>query len=109
MMQPVLPPYLIARWLVLIVLLVGLFFLKDFLIPVLGALVIGLASWPLDKKLLARCRYRYTVAATLALLMFMGMLLIPFALALFLCIQEASRFEIWVLVANREGARGAPW
>ncbi|HLR81945.1 MAG TPA: AI-2E family transporter [Paenalcaligenes sp.] len=108
-MQPVLPPYLIARWLVVIVLLVGLFFLKDFLIPVLGALVIGLASWPLYKKLLARCRYRYTLAATLALLMFIGILLIPLSLALSFVIQEASNFVIWALVVNREGAPVPVW
>src|SRR5690625_832993 len=89
-MQPVLPPYLIARWLVLIVLLVGLYFLKDFLLPVLGALVIGLASWPLYRKLLAYCRYRYTLAATLALLVFIGVLLIPLSMALSFVIQEAS-------------------
>src|SRR5690625_7098155 len=98
MMQPVLPPYLIARWLVLIVLLVGLFFLKDFLIPVLGALVIGLASWPFYKKLLARCRYRYTVAATLALFMVIGFLLFSLALALSFVILEARCFVICALV-----------
>src|SRR5690625_7149453 len=103
MMQPVLPPYLIARWLVLIVLLVGLFFLKDFLIPVLGALVIGLASWPLYKKLLARCRYRCTLGATLALLMFIGILLIPLSLALSFVIQDASNFVSWACDIIREG------
>lgn len=108
-MQPVLPPYLIARWLVVIVLLVGLFFLKDFLIPALGALVIGLASWPLYRKLLVRCCYRYTLAATLALLMFISILLIPLSLALSFVIQEASSFIIWALVVNREGAPVPQW
>src|SRR5690625_2245321 len=108
-MQPVLPPYLIARWLVLIVLLVGLYFLKDFLLPVLGALVIGLASWPLYRKLLAYCRYRYTLAATLALLVFIGVLLIPLSMALSFVIQEASSFVIWALVVNREGAPVPAW
>lgn len=108
-MQPVLPPYLIARWLVIIVLLVGLYFLKDFLVPVLGALVIGLASWPLYKKLLAYCRYRYALAATIAVLVFIGVLLIPLSLALSFVIQEASSFIIWVLVVNREGAPAPTW
>src|SRR5690625_5082072 len=108
-MQPVLPPYLIARWLVLIVLLVGLYFLKDFLLPVLGALVIGLASWPLYRKLLAYCRYRYTLAATLALLVFIGVLLIPLSMALSFVIQEASSFVIWALVVDREVAPVAAW
>ena len=108
-MQPVLPPYLIARWLVLIILLVGLYFLKDFLVPVLGALVIGLASWPLYKRLLAYCRYRYTLAATLAILAFIGVLLVPLSFALSFVIQEASSFIIWVLVVNREGAPAPAW
>lgn len=108
-MQPVLPPYLIARWLVLIVLLVGLFFLKDFLVPVLGALVIGLASWPLYKKLLAYCRYRYALAATIAVLAFISILLVPLSLALSFVIKEASNFIIWALVVNREGAPVPNW
>lgn len=108
-MQPVLPPYLIARWLVLIILLIGLYFLKDFLVPVLGALVIGLASWPLYKRLLAYCRYRYTLAATLAILAFIGVLLVPLSFALSFVIQEASSFIIWVLVVNREGAAAPAW
>src|SRR5690625_3728348 len=108
-MQPVLPPYLIARWLVFIVLLVGLFFLKDFLVPVLGALVIGLASWPLYRKLLAYCRYRYAVAATLALVVFIGVLLIPLSMAVSFVIQEASSFVIWALVVIREGAPVPTW
>src|SRR5690625_1958523 len=108
-MQPVLPPYLIARWLVLIMLLVGLYFLKDFLVPVLGALVIGLASWPLYKRLLAHCRYRYTLAASLAILAFSSILLVPLSFALSFVVQEASSFIIWVLVVNREGAPAPAW
>ena len=63
-MQPVLPAYLIARWLLLLVLLAGVYFLSGFLVPALAALIIGLASWPLcqrittEKQLCLTCRWK---------------------------------------------------
>lgn len=49
-MQPVLPAYLIARGLLLLVLLAGAYFLSGFLVPALAALIIGLASWPVYQR-----------------------------------------------------------
>ena len=49
-MPPVLPAFLVARWLLLLVLLAGVYFFGGFLVPVLAALIVGLASWPLYQR-----------------------------------------------------------
>lgn len=108
-MQPVLPPFLIARWLLLLLLVAGLYFLKGFIVPVLGALIIGLASWPAYKRLLAYLNGRTIVAATAALLIVIGVIILPLSFALTFVIKEASSFVIWALAANRYGMPVPDW
>lgn len=108
-MQPVLPPFLIARWLLLLVVLAGLFFLKDFIVPVLGALIIGLASWPAYTRLLAYFKGRSLVAATVAILIVIGVIIAPLSFALTYVIKEASSFVVWALAANRYGMPVPDW
>lgn len=108
-MQPVLPAFLIARWLLLLLLAAGVYFLKGFLVPVLAALIIGLAGWPLYKRLVVRCKGRNALAATLALLVVIVVLVVPLSLALSFAIQEASSFITWALAANRYGTPTPDW
>lgn len=108
-MQPVLPAFLIARWLLVLVVLAGLYFLSGFLVPVLAALIVGLASWPLYQRLLRRCNGRTALAASLALVVVILVLIAPLSLALTYAIQEASSFIAWALAANRHGMPTPPW
>lgn len=108
-MQPVLPAFLIARWLLLLLLAAGVYFLKGFLVPVLAALIIGLAGWPLYKRLVVRCNGRTAMGATLALLVVIVVLVVPLSLALSFAIQEASSFITWALAANRYGTPTPEW
>ena len=41
-----------ARWLLFLVILAGIYFFYTFVVPVLAALVIAFASWPLYRRLL---------------------------------------------------------
>src|SRR5699024_128652 len=100
MTPPLLPAYMIARWLLLIIAVAGLYFLQDFLVPVLAALIIGLASWPRYQQLVASCGHRRSLAATLALLIVLVVLVVPLGIALNFAIQEASSFIRWALAAN---------
>src|SRR5690554_3309696 len=108
-MQPILPAYLITRWLLVLVILAGLYFLRGFLVPVLAALIICLASWPLYQRLLRRCGGRDILAASLALGIVILVLIIPLSLALSFAIQEASSFIRWALAANRDGVPVPLW
>ncbi len=108
-MQPVLPAFLIARWLLVLVVVAGLYFLSGFLVPVLAALIVGLASWPLYRRLLRRCDGRNALAASIAIIIVILVLIVPLSLALSYAIQEASSFIGWALAANRNGMPTPDW
>lgn len=93
----------------MLIALLGMYFLKDFLVPVLAALIIGLASWPLYKKLDARCNNNKTLSATLALFIVLVVLIVPLSMALSFAIQEASGFIRWALAANAYGVSVPVW
>ncbi len=106
---PILPAYTIARWLIFFIALAGVYFLRGFLVPVLAALIIGLASWPLYRQLVERCRGNRSVAATLALVIVLVVLIVPLTIALNFTVQEASSFIRWALLANRDGVEVPQW
>ena len=68
---PLIPSISAARWLLVLIVAAGVYFFYGFLVPVLAALVIGFASWPLYRKLLARVGGNTTIAATIAIIMFL--------------------------------------
>lgn len=109
MQQPILPIWLITRWLLVLVLLAGIYFLRGFLVPVLAAFIICLASWPMYRRLLVYCNNRYALAATLALMAVLLVLIIPLSFALTFAIKEASSFVMWALAANRHGVPVPDW
>jgi predicted PurR-regulated permease PerM len=108
-MPPVLPASLIARWLLLLVLAAGMYFLSGFLVPALAALVIGLASWPLYRRLLDRCNQNTPLGATIALLLVLLVLVVPLSLASVYAFREANHLFRWMMEANRSGAAVPAW
>lgn len=108
-MRPVLQASLIARVLLLLVVAAGVYFFHGFLVPVLAALIIGFASWPLYARLVQRCGGRTPLAASLATLLVVVLLVVPLSLALHYALQEATTFVQWLLKANRDGASVPQW
>ncbi len=108
-MPPVLQASLIARVLLLLVLAAGVYFFRGFLVPVLAALIIGFASWPLYQRLVRRCGGRTAVAASIATLAVVVVLVVPLSMALHYALQEAGTFINWLLEANRLGAPVPRW
>ncbi|MCJ0762928.1 AI-2E family transporter [Variovorax terrae] len=108
-MPPVLHAPLVARGLLLLLLAAGVYFFRGFLVPVLAALIIGFASWPLYRRGVARCRGNTTLAASLALLLVVVVLVVPLTLALHYALQEAGSYVTWLLEANRNGAPVPRW
>jgi predicted PurR-regulated permease PerM len=100
---------LIARVLLLLVLAAGVYFFSGFLVPVLAALIIGFASWPLYDRFVRLCGGRTALAASLATLLVVLLLIVPLSLALHYALQEASGFMRWLLHANRDGASVPRW
>ncbi|OWO94490.1 AI-2E family transporter [Rhizobium esperanzae] len=106
---PLIPSISAARWLLVLVVAAGVYFFYGFLVPVLAALVIGFASWPLYRKLLSRVGGNTTIAATIAIVMIVTFLVIPIGLAVTYTTGEVRNWVTWAIHANRTGAATPDW
>lgn len=105
----VIPPLSAARWLLVLIVAAGVYFFHGFLVPVLAALVIAFASWPLYRRLLAAVGGNRTVAATLAILFILTFLVVPIALAGAYASNEVREWVGWAIETNRNGAVTPHW
>jgi len=103
------PPLTAARWLLVLIVLAGAYFFHGFAVPVLAALVIGLATWPVYRRLLAASDDNRTVAATVALLLILGFLILPIFFVVRYAIAETQEWVTWVIEANRTGIATPEW
>ncbi|MCC5451998.1 AI-2E family transporter [Rheinheimera sp. UJ51] len=99
----------ISRVLLLLILAAGVFFFIGFLVPVLAALIICFASWPLYQKLVQRCAENVTLAATLALTIMVLGLVVPLTLVFSFALQEAKTWLQWLVHANQFGEPVPAW
>jgi len=107
------PPFIaghaLARVLLVLVLLAGIYFFKGFLVPVLAALIIGFATWSPYQRWFAACGGRRTIAASVALLLVIALLVLPLGMVFWYSMQEAGQFLQWAFDANRDGAPAPAW
>ncbi|MFY9347824.1 MAG: AI-2E family transporter, partial [Orrella sp.] len=87
-MARILPVPLLVRFLLVLVLAAAVYFFSGFLVPVLAALIIGFASWPLYDRLVNRMGGKTILAASLSLLLILILLVIPLSIALYYAISE---------------------
>ncbi|MBB2686034.1 UNVERIFIED_ORG: putative PurR-regulated permease PerM [Rhizobium etli] len=106
---PLIPSISAARWLLVLIVAAGVYFFYGFLVPVLAALVIGFASWPLYRKLLARVGGNTTIAATIAIIMIVTFLVIPIGFAATYTTGEVRTWLAWAIDTNRSGAATPGW
>src|SRR5690554_126569 len=104
-----LPDNLAARWLLLLLLAAGIYFFSGFIVPVLAALVIGFASWPLYHNLWERVGRRDTVAASIALIIITTVLIIPIATAFSYAFKEVRQWFEWLMHVNQHGMVMPEW
>ncbi|PSJ48235.1 AI-2E family transporter [Zobellella endophytica] len=104
-----LPDNLISRWLLIFLLLVAIYFFHDFLVPVLGALIIGFASWPLYRRLRSLCRNKDMLAASLAVMLVMLVLVVPLSLTFAYAFGEIKGWIELLIEVNRQGADMPEW
>lgn len=99
----------LSQILLLLVVAAGVFFFIGFLVPVLAALIICFASWPLFERLRRRCGGNSTLAAALALLAILLGLVIPLVLVISYMLEEARIFIAWLISVNEYGADVPGW
>jgi predicted PurR-regulated permease PerM len=102
-------PISAARWLLLLIAAAGIYFFHGFLVPVLAALVIGFASWPLYKRLLSFVGGNRTIAATIALILLIGVFIVPISFAATYATEEIREWFGWAVETNRHGASAPLW
>jgi predicted PurR-regulated permease PerM len=103
------PPLTAARWLLVLIVLAGIYFFHGFLVPVLAALVIGFASWPLYRDLLRRIGGNSTLGATIAIVCVVAFIVVPISFAISYTIGEMRQWIAWALEVNRYGAPPPAW
>lgn len=103
------PPLTLARWVLLLVLAAGIYFFHGFLGPVLAALIIGFASWPLYRRVREACGGNRTLAASLMIGAIVIFLVVPMMFILSFGIAEARALVQWALEANVNGAAAPEW
>jgi predicted PurR-regulated permease PerM len=102
-------PTSIARWLLVFVLLAGVYFFHGFLVPVLAALVIGFASWPLYRRLLSAIGGSRMLGATIAILLVLLFIVVPVTLSVVYAVKETKIWVAWAIEANKTGAPVPLW
>ncbi|KXG87715.1 AI-2E family transporter [Agrobacterium bohemicum] len=98
-----------ARWLLFLIVAAGIYFFYGFLVPVLAALVIGFASWPIYRELLRRVGGNTTVGATIALLLIIAFLIVPIFIAASYTASEVREWFGWAVEVNKTGAPVPAW
>ena len=98
-----------ARWLLVLIVAAGIYFFYGFLVPVLAALVIGFASWPIYRELLRRVGGNTTIGATIALLLIITYLIVPIVIAASYTASEVREWFGWAVEVNKTGAPVPAW
>ncbi len=102
-------PISAARWLLVLVAAAAIYFFHGFLVPVLAALVIGFASWPLYRRLLAQIGGNTTIGASLAITFIILFIVVPVSVAFSYTAHEVVDWTRWVSDVNRFGAPPPAW
>ncbi|MCR6500822.1 AI-2E family transporter [Shinella sp. CPCC 101442] len=102
-------PISAARWLLVLVVFAGIYFFHGFVVPVLAALVIAFASWPLYTRLLAQVNGNRTLAASIAILLILAFIIGPIVIASTYALHEVRDWVGWAVETNRTGAATPEW
>ncbi|WP_407660707.1 AI-2E family transporter [Kaistia defluvii] len=102
-------PLSAARWLLILIGIAGIYFFHSFVVPVLAALVIAFAGWPIYRRIVGFTGGNRTVAATVALALFTLFLIVPIAIAAWYAIDEVRGLSAWAIQTNRFGADVPAW
>jgi predicted PurR-regulated permease PerM len=103
------PPIAAARWLMLLLLVACAYFFHGFLVPVLAALILGFASWPLYRRVLETTNGNRTWAATIMILGVVLFLVVPMLVIGTFAVRETQALLRWAIATNAEGAAPPEW
>lgn len=94
----------VAKWIIGITLIIGVFFFHSFLVPALGAMIIAFVTWRAYLDLLRLCRGRKLVASSIATSFIIMIIVLPFFWLAHFIIGEVTSM---IRVIRRIGMHGA--
>ncbi len=107
--QPLITDISAARWLLLAIIAASVYFFHGFLVPVLAATVIALASWRLRNHVAVDLGMGRTGAAVLLVLLIVLFLVVPITLSLIYTVGELRSWISWGIETNTLGAEPPGW
>ena len=93
----------------MLIVIAGIYFFHSFVVPMLAALVLAFASWPIYSRLVDRVGGSRTVAATLAILFILVFLVVPISIAVTYTVGEVREWIAWAGEVNKFGAPPPAW
>lgn len=107
--RPLITDVSAARWLLLAILAASVYFFYGFLVPVLAATVIAVASWPIRERLVHRMGIGRTWAAAILVLTLVIFIVWPIMMALFYAFHELKSWISWGITINTTGTPTPEW
>lgn len=98
-----------ARWLLLLILIASVYFFHSFLVPVLAATVMAVASWSIRQRLVHGLGLGKTLSAAAMILTILCVIVVPMSIALFYAVEEVRAWLYWALEVNVTGAPTPGW
>lgn len=99
----------VAKWLIVLIILTGVYFFHSFTIPILAAMIIGFASWPTYIRLTRVCKNKTLISATIMIVLITVMIIVPFLWLCHYLFIEAQYGIEWTRALNRYGADTPSW
>ncbi len=107
--EPFIAPRTIARGLLVLMLAAAVWFFHGFLVPVLAAMIIAFATWPLHLRAQADLGMGRTLSASLFVLTIVLFLVAPLVVAAVYAVDELRLLADWAAAANEFGAPAPGW
>lgn len=98
-----------ARWLLLLILAASVYFFHGFLVPVLAAMIVAFASWPLMRWIERTTGLGRIWVTILMILIIVGFLVVPITFAMIYALGELRVWIDWGLEVNAAGAPTPGW
>lgn len=99
----------VAKWLIIFILITGVYFFNVFILPVLAAMIIGFATWPTHQNLVHFCRGKTWLSASIMMTLIILVIIVPFFWLCHYLITEAQVGIAWLKNLNSYGSATPPW
>ncbi|AGA64451.1 hypothetical protein B488_04590 [Liberibacter crescens BT-1] len=107
--EAILRPLVIARWIIILIVLGAVYFFQGFFVPILTALVIGIASWPLHKRIVIKTGGCSNISSVISLSLIFIILIIPISFMIFHTVIELQQLIPLMIEANSKGLPTPEW